>query len=190
MDKLVGGWSLGTIVTWQTGLPFQLLGGYNTFNDYGDGGLVLNGITKSQLQNAVGIYHAAGPYINVINPKLLAGTPSGNCNSVLVGVCQNTNPGTLGINPWLYGVHVWNDDTSLTKALPINERLRFTLQAEFLNLFNHPNFTTPGGGPFFFGSTNVQSAGFAQASVLNFTNVPTNNNNSARVIELRANISF
>lgn len=190
MDKIVGGWSLGTIVTWQTGLPFQLFGGYGTFNDYGDGGFVLNGITKSQLQNAVGVYHTSGPYINVINPNLLQGNSAPNCNSTLTGVCQNTTPGTFGINPWLYGVHVWNDDTSLTKAVPITERVRFSLQAEFLNLFNHPNFTTPGQAPFYYGSTNVTSGGFGQASLLNFTNVSTNNNNSARVIELRANISF
>ncbi len=175
-------------MTWQTGLPFQLLGGYNTFNDYGDGGFVLNGITKSQLQNAVGIYHTSGPYIDVINPKLLQGNSLPNCNSILTGVCQNMNPGTLGINPWLYGVHVWNDDTALSKAVPITERVRFMLQAEFLNLFNHPNFTTPGQQPFYYGSPNVTQGGFAQASLLNFTNSPTYN--SQRVIELRANISF
>jgi hypothetical protein len=188
VDKIVGGWTLGTIFTYQTGLPFQLLGGFNTFNDYGDGGLVLNGITKSQLQNAVGIYHVAGPYIDVINPKLLTGSTCGN--SVLVGVCQNTTPGTFGINPWLYGVHVWNDDLSLSKSIPIRENIHFTFQAEFLNVFNHPNFTTPGQGPFFIGSTNVQNGGFGRAGLLNFTNVATNNNNSARVVELRANISF
>ena len=26
VDKVVGGWSVGTIVTWQSGEPFQLLG--------------------------------------------------------------------------------------------------------------------------------------------------------------------
>lgn len=190
LDKLVGGWSLGTIVTWQTGLPFQLFGGYGTFNDYGDGGFVLNGITKAQLQNAVGVHHSSGPYINVVNPNLLGGNSSSNCNSVITGVCQNTTPGTFGINPWLYGVHVWNDDLSLTKQVPIRERVRFSLQAEFLNLFNHPNFTTPAQGPFYFGSTNISASNFGQAGLLNFTNTPTNNNNSARVIELRANITF
>ena len=190
VDHIVGGWSLGTIVTFQTGLPFQLFGGYGTYNDYADGGLVLNGVTKSQLQNAVGVYHTSGPYIDVINPKFLNAVASGNCSSVLAGVCQNTTAGTLGINPWLYGVHVWNDDTSLSKIVSINERWKFTLQAEFLNLFNHPNFTTPGQGPFYTGSTNVQNPSFGQAGLLNFTNVATNNNNSARVIELRANISF
>jgi hypothetical protein len=182
LDKVVGGWTLGTIFTYQTGMPFQLLGGFNTFNDYGDGGLLLNGITKSQLQNAVGVYHAAGPYIDVINPTLLKSIAA--CNAL----CQNTTPGTFGINPWLYGPHVWNDDMSLTKAVPIRERLRFTLQAEFLNLFNHPNFTTPSLGPSFIGSTNITSGGFGRAGLLHFTN--TTPNDSARVIELRANISF
>jgi hypothetical protein len=188
VDKVVGGWSLGTIVTYQTGLPFQLVGGYNTFNDYGDGGLVLNGITKAQLQSAVGVFHTSGPYVDVINPKLLSGIPSGNCNSVLVGVCQNTTPGTFGIDPWLYGPHTWNADMSLTKLVPITERVRFNLQAEFLNLFNHPNWTTPGRPPFYTGSTNVQNGGFGQAGLLHFTNLTPND--SARLIELRANITF
>jgi hypothetical protein len=182
VDKVVGGWTLGTIFTYQTGMPFQLLGGFNTFNDYGDGGLVLNGITKSQLQNAVGVYHTGGPYIDVINPTLLKSI--GACNAL----CQNTTPGSFGINPWLYGPHVWNDDMSLTKVVPIQEKLRFSLQAEFLNIFNHPNFTTPGLGPSFIGSTNITSGGFGRAGLLHFTN--TTPNDSARVIELRANISF
>jgi hypothetical protein len=192
-DKFVGGWTLGTIFLWQTGAPFQLFGGYNTFNDYGDGGLVLNGITRSQLQDNVGVYHIPGAsYGSLINPKLLQGNSAANCSSILTGVCQNTTPGTFGTNPWLYGPHVWNVDMSLGKTLPITERVRFTLQAEALNVFNHPNWTLPGGQPTYFGSANVQNSNFAQAGTLNlFGNVNnTNPNFSARVLELRANISF
>jgi hypothetical protein len=193
VDKFVGGWTLGTIFLWQTGAPFQLFGGYGTFNDYGDGGLVLNGITRGQLQNNVGVYHIPGAnYVSLINPKLLQGNSAPNCSSILTGVCQNTTPGTLGTNPWLYGPHVWNVDMSLGKTLPITERVRFTFQAEALNVFNHPNFTLPGGAPLYFGSANVQSSAFGQAGTLNlFGNVNnTNPNFSARVLELRANISF
>ena len=43
LDHVVGGWTIGTIFTFQTGAPFLLLGGTNTFNDYGDGGVTLNG---------------------------------------------------------------------------------------------------------------------------------------------------
>jgi len=196
VDKIVGGWTIGAIVTYQTGLPFQMFGGYGTFNDYGDGGFTLNGITKAQLQSAVGVYSPQCPsgqtcgYVDIINPKLLSSVSTATCNSHVVGICQNISPGTLGINPWLYGPHIWNDDTSLTKLVPIGERLRVSFQAEFLNLFNHPNFALPSQPPFYFGSTNITSPAFGQAGLLNFTNVPTNNNNSARVIELRANISF
>jgi len=190
LDKVVGGWTVGTILTWETGFPFQLFGGYNTFNDYGDGGLTLNGVTVSQLQRSVGVFQPSASdcpagtpctFKDIINPAL-RGSPSGNCNSFLTGVCQNTTPGTLGYNPWLYGSHVWNDDMSLSKAIPITERLRFTFQAEALNLFNHQNWGTPGGF--------VTDPGIGTTGPMGFTNVTTNNNGGARVLELRANITF
>lgn len=193
LDKVVGGWTVGTIALFQTGLPLQLFGGYNTFNDYGDGGLVLNGLTKSQLQSAVGVYPIAGAnFVSIINPKLLAGNTAGNCNSVVAAICQNTTPGTLGINPWLYGPHTWNVDMSLAKAIPLSEKVRFTLQAEALNVFNHTNFTIPQGGPLFFGSGNITNPAFGQAGTLCLRcNLSTPDPNfGARLLELRANITF
>jgi hypothetical protein len=190
LDKVVGGWTVGNILTWETGFPFQLFGGYNTFNDTGDGGFVLNGVTVSQLQNGIGVFQptasqcpAGTPctFKDIINPAL-RGSPSGNCNSFLTGVCQNTAPGTLGFNPWLHGSHVWNDDMSLSKAVPFGERFKFTLQAEALNIFNHQNWGTPGGF--------VTGPGVGTTGPMGFTNVSTNNNGGARVLELRANITF
>ena len=190
IDKVVGGWTLGTIFTFETGFPFQVFGGYNTFNDYADGGLNLSGVTVSQLQHAIGVFTptasqcpAGQPctFKDIINPAMF-GSGTGTCNSVVKGVCQNTTPGTFGANPWLYGPHMWNDDMAISKVVPIGERVRFSLQAEFLNAFNHPNWGNPGNF--------VNSSGFATAGILNFTNVPSAINNGARVIELRANISF
>ena len=82
VDRLVGGWSVGTIVTLQSGEPFQLLGIQSintnvssTYNDFGDSGLVLNGVTQSQLQSSVGVYHVPGQTtVDLINPKYLAST--------------------------------------------------------------------------------------------------------------------
>ncbi len=181
LDKFVGGWSLGTIASYETGFPFQLSGGFNTFNDYGDGGLVLNGITKSQLQSGVGVFSTGGPFVSDINPKLL-GTPSGQCRSFVANVCQNITPGVFGGHVWLYGPHLWNDDLSLTKVIPIHERVRFSLQGEFLNVFNHPNWANPGDGPYFFGSKSIRSSAFGQAGLSNF--------NGPRFLEVRANIEF
>jgi hypothetical protein len=192
LDKIVGGWTVGNILTWETGFPFQLFGGYNTFNDYGDGGFVLNGVTPSQLQKAIGVFTPSASqcppgtpctFKDIINPAVL-GTPAGNCNSFLKGVCQNTTPGTLGSNPWLYGPHLWNVDMSLSKSVRISERVRFTLQTEALNVFNHVNWGSTNG----FGT--VGNPGFGQSGPLSFTNLSTNNNFGQRVLELRGNISF
>jgi hypothetical protein len=190
IDKVVGGWTLGTIFTYQTGFPFQLFGGYNTFNDYADGGLNLSGVTVSQLQHAIGVFQPTASQCpagqpctikDIINPSMF-GSGAGTCNSVLKGVCQNTTPGTFGFNPWLYGPHLWNDDMSLSKVVPIGEKVRFSLQAEFLNAFNHPNWGNSGNF--------INSSGFGTTGIQNFTNVPSRINNGARVVELRANISF
>jgi hypothetical protein len=173
IDKFVGGWTLGTIFTYETGFPFQLFGGYNTFNDYGDGGLTLSGVTVSQLQKAVGVFNAPGAFKYTINPSVF-GSGSGTCNTFVANVCQNTTPGTFGSNPWLYGPHLWNDDMSISKVVPFGEKVRFALQAEFLNVFNHPNWANPGNF--------INSSSFGTSGLSNF--------NNPRVVELRANISF
>ena len=36
-------------------------------------------------------------------------------------------------------------DTSLLKDLPLTDRLRLQFRAEFFNVFNHTQFTTPSG---------------------------------------------
>lgn len=176
LDRVVGGWTLGTIVTYETGFPFNLTGAYGTFNDYADtnSGLSLNGISVSQLQNSVGVFHTGGPFVSDINPQALA-TTTGVCNSHLANVCQNTVPGTFGSQIWLYGPHLWNDDLSITKVVPIREKVRFNLQAEFLNVFNHPNWSNPGA--------NIQDPSFGTTGTVS-------NINGARVVELRANIIF
>ncbi len=70
VDKVVGGWTLGSIFNFQTGTPFLLGGGSgngdpytaSTFNNdpnadgLGDGGLVLTGVTPSQLQKAPWVF--------------------------------------------------------------------------------------------------------------------------------------
>lgn len=184
VDKVVGGWNIGTIVTYQTGSPFQLLGGYNTFNDYGDGGLVLNGVTTSQLQSAIGVYHipcaANSPtcrtFADGINPQYLTSPTGGGANKSFI--TQSTTPGAFAANPWLYGPHFFNADMAITKVVPLTERLRFTFQGEFLNAFNHPNWTISTG------NENVTGNSFAHAGIV------TSNQVQARQIELRANLEF
>ena len=183
LDHIVGGWTLGTIFTFQTGAPFLMLGGTNTFNDYGDGGVTLNGVTTSQLQSSVGKYPIQGTSnVAFINPKYL---PSSGGDYITA----NTTPGTFGQRIWLHGPHNTYDDVSVAKHFPITERFRFTLQAEMLNAFNHPTFgpaATNGGANF--GYNALQNSGFGlSGNTLNPQNSP---NGGARIIELRANFEF
>jgi Carboxypeptidase regulatory-like domain len=216
VDKIVGGWTLGSILNFQTGTPF-LLGAGNgaalgfgstagdpnsaeTFNNnsnvdgLGDGGVVLHGVTPSQLQSSIGVYRIPGQAaVDFINPKFLANNGvGGGANPAYL--TPNTTPGTIGQRVWLYGPHFWNDDFSISKNFPIRESVRFTFQAEMLNVFNHPNFQPgPGAGcnyncytgfsPF------IQANGFGIGGISPNFNIQSPNQ-GARVIELRANIAF
>ena len=179
LDKIVGHWNLGTIVTYQTGIPGQLTSGFGTFNTsvgtpfgdaLGDGGVVFTGTTLSQLQNSVGVYHpvSSSPvtFANVLDPSLKA------------GIKPNTTPGVMAGNPWIYSPHQFYQDLAITKSIPIRERLRFTWQTEFLNVWNHPVWGTP--------NLNINSSSFGHAGVIRNSGFGV----TERQIEFRANIEF
>ena len=185
LDQVVGGWSIGTVVTLQTGEPFELLGSpylnsvgsnLSTLNDFADSGVTLNGVTVSQLQSSVSVYHVAGqPFVDLINPKYI-----GSAGANPTYITSNTVPGTIGAIPYIHGPRYFNQDIAITKAIPITERLRFTFQGEFLNAFNHPNFGLTAGA-------NVTSNNFGTAGPVFVSGSPTD---GARAIELRANFEF
>ncbi len=213
LDKVVGGWTVGTIFNFQTGTPFLLGGGSgngdpftaSTFNNnpnadgLGDGGVVLHGVTPSQLQSAIGVYRIPGStQVSLINPKYLATSSGpnigGGANPAFI--TPNTTPGTIGPRVWLYGPKYWNDDLSLSKRIPLRESLSFTFQAEMLNVFNHPNFQQgPGAGCNYYCTSAgyqfpfIQGSGFGLGGISPNYNV-NSPNQGARVIELRANIEF
>src|SRR5271165_849922 len=210
LDKIVGGWTIGSIFNFQTGTPFLLGGGSgngnpntaSTFNNdpnadgLGDGGIVLHGVTVSQLQSSVGVYRIQGQAaVDFINPKYLAknGT-GGGANPAYI--TPNVTPGTIGQRVWLYGPHFWNDDLSVTKRFPIRESVRFAFQAEMLNVFNHPNFQPGvGSGCNYYCTSAGYSFPFIQGGGFGIGGISPNYNSQspnqgARVIELRANIEF
>lgn len=110
----------------------------------------------------------------LIDPKYLSTSTGGAANSTYIN--PNTTPGTIGDVIYLYGPHAFYHDMSLSKSVAIHDGLKFKLQSEMLNVWNHPVF---GSTPYSFGSS-VQPTQFAQGTV---TNTP-------RMIELRANIEF
>jgi hypothetical protein len=210
LDKVVGGWTLGTIFNFQTGTPFLLGGGSgngnpttaSTFNNdpnadgLGDGGVVLHGVTVSQLQKSIGVYHIPGQTtVDLIGPKYLANNGAGGGANPAY-ITPNTTAGTIGQRVWLYGPRYWNDDLSITKHFPIRENIQFILQSEMLNVFNHPNFQPgPGSGCNYYCNSAGYQFPFIQGSGFGIGGISPNYNaaspnQGARVIELRANIEF
>jgi hypothetical protein len=174
VDRIVGGWTVSTIMTIQSGYPFRLLGSRNTtFNGSANDGVNLNGVTPAQLQSVIGVYRVPGAnYVTLLPPNYLVGG-AGN-PSIFT---DNITPGTFNGTIYLHGPGGFYDNIMISKAIPITERWKFTFQCELINAFNHPVFgnnTTPISG-------SILSTTFAQA---------TSGGSFGRQIEFRANISF
>ncbi|HVT98962.1 MAG TPA: hypothetical protein VHE33_15760, partial [Acidobacteriaceae bacterium] len=189
VDAALGGYTVGTIVTWQTGAPAYLAGGYHTFNDYGDGGIQLHGATPSQLQHAIGVHEVPGhTFADLIDPKYLRAVTGGGANSTYI--TPNITPGTFGRIDYIHGPRQFYQDLEVTKLFPIHEAMTFNIQASFINVWNHPVFgyangfgPAPNGAASSFQSS-IQSSGFGQGS-------PTNEGTGfGRIIELRGNFTF
>jgi hypothetical protein len=122
--ELVGGWSLSGIATLQSGFPFSPQLGYNPTG---------NGDTRNPVRpnRATGF---SGPLYGKtvqqwFNPAAFSAPVSGTFGNV--GRDTLTGPGLTEL------------DLALAKSTTIHERLRAQFRAEFFNVLNHSNFTTP-----------------------------------------------
>jgi hypothetical protein len=174
LNRVIGGWSLGAVYQLSSGHVSQLTSGRNTVNvnntTWGSG-VVLNGITVSQLEsdlNTVSGYSAAGKDL-VGNTSIIGSSGAANAQYILPA----STPGVFNSFIYLYGPPVLSMDMSLTKEIPIKERLKFAFQLEALNFINHPVFNI--------GNTSVTSTSFGQISS---TAV------NPRNVQLRAYIQF
>jgi hypothetical protein len=122
LDGVLGGWDVSGITSWHTGFPFTIFG--NTAAD-------LSGF--NQLADRANLN---GPIsFDMGNPSHAFTT--NNLSAPGAGSIGNT-----GRNAF-YGPSYTNFDLSLQKNFPVTESKRFRLQADFFNLFNHPNFDLP-----------------------------------------------
>jgi len=162
--RLTKGWSLFPIVTWRTGLPFDVfadLGERFTPNAEGPSGA---GDPGNVHANIVGPLNTFNPRKNqtfndnsgnyYFNPNSLSNAQCGDPTCVPgPGVFPadsqvQANPalatyGTLPRN-FFRGPGYINFDLAFSKTTDITERVKLEFRAEFFNLFNHANFTNPG----------------------------------------------
>ena len=147
VDRLVGGFTVGAIVTWSTGVPFHVSSGRTTFNNSTtNNGAQLTGISFEEFKKNIGIFKTPSGLF-FVNPDLLNITISPTTGkataSVLKpGLMSAPAPGTFGDFPInsLNGPSYFNFDLSLIKRIRITETVSFELKGTAINILNHPNF--------------------------------------------------
>jgi hypothetical protein len=87
---------------------------------------------------------------------------------------------------FLHGPHVFTQNMALSKLIPIKENIAVNLQAEFINVWNHPTWGTPAAGS----GAALQSTSFGTSSITTPTMYSPSTTSGARQIELRGNITF
>jgi hypothetical protein len=152
-NRYLGGWTVNSIISYNTGAPIGL---YDASSDANKDGV------RSDRPNYIG----PGTALNSIvgREEIVNGTPAyvyldntGDKNFVSSASCLsdpriNVNThGGFWCNPNLArnsipGPSYANVDFGVSKSFKINERAAFRFDANFFDLFNHPNFLNPGAG--------------------------------------------
>ncbi|HKE29312.1 MAG TPA: carboxypeptidase-like regulatory domain-containing protein [Bryobacteraceae bacterium] len=147
LSRVLGGWTIGAIANVLTGAEAFTGSSYRTINNYGDGGVLLQGLSASQFRGMLLESPRSLPKgvaaVTTADPSLIAA--AGAANPAYLQPWQVA--GTLGDRFYITGPWFWTLNTSLKKDVRIKERLLFTLQGEFLNVLNHPEFGMPNISP-------------------------------------------
>ncbi len=140
LDTIVGGWSVSTILTFQSGTPIHLGMASAQLAD----GNQRPDVTCPQISTGISYHRAA---LNL---------PSGTDNSVFNTACF-LDPGdqVAGNAPRYFSNlrsdGIRNTDLSLSKEITVREGMKLQIRGEFFNFTNTPRFGLPGTG---FGDSN------------------------------------
>uniref|UniRef100_Q01VH0 TonB-dependent transporter Oar-like beta-barrel domain-containing protein n=1 Tax=Solibacter usitatus (strain Ellin6076) TaxID=234267 RepID=Q01VH0_SOLUE len=199
LDRIVGGWSLNGTGRVQSGSAFSM------------GNVRLVGMTRSELQSAVGMRFNDGAKIAYFLPQDIidntikafntsatsangygaAGAPTGryiapasagSCIEVYNGQCGGTSL-------ILYGPHLTRFDMSIVKKTRISERVNVELRGEFLNAFNNINFLVGSPNNDTNTATNFSNAAFGQVTQA-YNDQSTTYDPGGRLIQFVMRINF
>jgi hypothetical protein len=135
-NQILGGWTLSGIARIQSGRPFFLTSGRNTFNNFENGVVLAPGVTVDQLQKLVGVFPGPNGTKLFFDPSVIGadGRASPDC------LLPPTTPGELGQRIFLYGPGYWNVDLGVAKRFSAPGQIYVNFEALFLDLFNRNNF--------------------------------------------------
>jgi hypothetical protein len=152
VDRVLGGWTVGSIAVWATRPPWFIASNRTTVNQFnaGNNPAQLLGISFEEFKKNIGVFrHPTGVYF--INPDLLnivtnPTTGAFQSSTIKPGLLGAPPPGFFGNFPInsLNGPRYFNIDTSLVKRIPITETVKGELKTTFINILNNPNFVYNG----------------------------------------------
>jgi len=144
----INGWQVSGTVFWHSGIPFSVLS--TPYSANGNGIVQGGGPQFASVVPGVPIYeHNPIPGITQpgtiqwLNPDAFVSTVDPSTGACLGGdTPQTCQFGTSGRNAFRGPEFFWSD-FYLTKWFPLNERVKLRFEAQFFNVFNHPNFGLP-----------------------------------------------
>jgi hypothetical protein len=142
-NYVVGGWSLNTITTWSSGLPFS--------PSYAPSECLHDRDTGPCRPNLVGTVHVTGSrnsyFTTTGGQSLTAGPNNGSAPGQTIGPWQRPAVGSFGTAGFdtLRGPSYFDTDLALEKRLLLTERYSLQFRADFLNVFNKVNLGNPSG---------------------------------------------
>ena len=164
-NKVVSGWQISGISTFQTGQPFSI-----TYTAPGSPVGLVSG--RANLVPGVALYPAKKTLTQWFNPAAFTAPPTYTSNGI-----EYATYGDSGYN-MLRGP-AWQDwDMNLEKNIVFGDRYKVQLRADSFNIFNHPNFGTPNAA-----ISNPSTVGTV-------TSIASSPNYEARTVEFAAKFSF
>ena len=147
LNRFLGNWTLSGIVQSQTGSPYSIFGGTDSAGtglgqraDFAPEGQGLSDLPAATNDPRTYTGPARSLFRNPC-PANRTNTSPTTC-SAAIGPAVGRQ-GTVGRNQF-YGPAFNKVDFSVIKRFPITETTRFTIRADFFNLFNTVNFGLPG----------------------------------------------
>lgn len=150
-NRWIGGWSINTVMSLQSGAPFEPYTSSTSYDPNKDGLAADRYVTTgaSAMGTLTGHNAADGYFTKAdwVRYKCPATVNGGLWCDPPIGRNNMTGPG------------FWNQDLGISKKFKVNERAAFTFSGNMFNVFNHTNFLVDGT------MTNAASTSFGRSTV-------------------------
>jgi hypothetical protein len=148
LAQALNGWQISGTMFWHSGVPFSVLS--TPYSANGNGIVQGSGPQFASVVPGVPLYdHHPVPGITQpgtrqwLNPDAFVSAVDPSTGQCFGGDDpQHCQFGNLGRNA-LRGPNFFWNDFYLTKRFPVTERVKLRIEAQFFNVFNHPNFGLP-----------------------------------------------